>query len=99
MFGQRVAHGLLVLSIAIGLAVRLGFMEETIAAFRGLAWKFVKPVFIGDTVHLRVSVAEKRAMQRLGGGLVTFRVEVVNQAGEVCQRGDWEILCKGQDQV
>ena len=96
MFGQRVAHGLLVLSIASGLAVRLGFMEETVMAFRGLEWRFTKPVFIGDTVHLRVTVQGKKEMARLGGGLVTFEMAVVNQQGEVCQRGTWDLLCKGQ---
>jgi 3-hydroxybutyryl-CoA dehydratase len=94
MFGQRVAHGLLVLSIASGQAVRLGFMEETVLAFRGLEWKFVKPVFIGDTVRLRVVVEDKKEMRRIGGGLVIFKLEVVNQKNEVCQRGTWEILCK-----
>lgn len=94
MFGQRVAHGLLVLSIASGQAVRLGFMEETVQAFRGLEWRFTKPVFIGDTIHLRVEVAEKKEMRRLGGGFVTFKMEVVNQHGDICQRGTWEILCK-----
>ncbi len=96
MFGQRVAHGLLVLSIASGLAVRLGFMEETVMAFRGLEWRFTKPIFIGDTVRLRVTVEEKKEMRRLGGGLVTFAMEVVNQNNEVVQRGTWEILCKGK---
>ena len=95
MFGRRVAHGLLILSVASGQAVRLGFMEETVLAFRGLEWKFAKPVFMGDTVHIRVTIAEKKAMKRLGGGIVTFKVEVINQDGEVCQRGNWEILCKG----
>lgn len=95
MYKQRVAHGLLVLSIASGLAVRLGFMEDTILAFRSLEWKFVKPVFIGDTVSLRVTVQEKKAMPRLGGGLVIFKMEVLNQNDEVVQRGSWEILCKG----
>lgn len=94
MFGQRVAHGLLVLSIASGLAVRLGFMEDTVLAFRGLNWKFSKPVVIGDTVRLRVTVEEKKEMARLGGGLVIFKLEVVNQKGEVVQRGKWELLCK-----
>ena len=97
MFGQRVAHGLLVLSIASGLAVRLGFMEETVMAFRGLEWRFTKPVFIGDTVRLRVTVAEKKEMRRLGGGLVTFGMEILNQNGEVVQRGTWDILCKGKE--
>lgn len=94
MFGQRVAHGLLILSIASGQAVRLGFMEDTVLALRSLEWKFVKPVFIGDTVHLRVTVEEKKDMRRVGGGLITFKMEVVNQKGEVCQRGTWDILCK-----
>lgn len=96
MFGQRVAHGLLILSIASGQAVRLGFMEDTIMAFRGLAWKFVKPVLIGDTIRLRVTIEEKKEMRRLGGGLVNFKMEVINQHDEVCQRGNWDILCKAQ---
>lgn len=96
MFGQRVAHGLLVLSIASGLAVRLGFMEDTILAFRGLEWKFVKPVYMGDTIRLRVTVLEKKEMARMGGGLVIFKMEVLNQKNEVVQRGPWEILCKAR---
>ncbi len=95
-FGQRVAHGLLILSIASGQAMRLGFMEDTVIAFRSLDWKFVKPVFIGDTVHLRVTVAATKAMARIGGGLVTFKLEVINQNDVVCQRGNWDILCKSQ---
>ncbi len=94
MFGQRIAHGLLVLSVASGLAVRMGFMEETVQAFMGLEWQFRKPVFIGDTVRLRATVKEKKAMKRLGGGLVIFKMEVLNQQGEVCQRGEWSVLCK-----
>jgi 3-hydroxybutyryl-CoA dehydratase len=97
MFGQRVAHGLLILSIASGLAVRLGFMEDTVMAFRAVdGWKFSKPVFMGDTVRIRVTIEEKKEMARLGGGLVIFKVEVINQKDEVVQRGNWEILCKAQ---
>jgi acyl dehydratase len=95
-FGQRVAHGLLVLSIASGLAVRLGIMEDTIIAFRGLEWRFTAPVFIGDTVRVRLTVEETKAMPRLGGGLVKLKMDVVNQKNEVVNRGAWEILCKGQ---
>jgi acyl dehydratase len=93
-FGQRVAHGLLILSIASGLAVRLGFMEDTILAFRELDWKFREPVFIGDTIRLRVAIQETKAMPRLGGGLVSFKMEVLNQNDKLCQRGKWTILCK-----
>ena len=98
-FDERVAHGLLILSIASGQAMRLGFMEETVMAFRGLNWKFANPVFIGDTVRIRVTVQETKAMRRVGGGLVTFKIEVLNQKDEVCQRGTWDILCKGRESV
>jgi 3-hydroxybutyryl-CoA dehydratase len=94
MFGERVAHGLLVLSVASGLALRMGFMEETVQAFMGLEWQFRRPVLIGDTVRLRATVQEKKEMKRLGGGIVTFKMEVLNQKDEVCHRGVWNILCK-----
>jgi len=96
MFGQRVAHGLLVLSIASGLAVRLGFMEDTILAFRGLEWKFTAPVFIGDTIRVRVTVEATKPMPRVGGGLVTLKMEVVNQKNEIVNRGTWDVLCRGK---
>jgi 3-hydroxybutyryl-CoA dehydratase len=99
MFGQRVAHGMLVLSIATGLAVRLGFMDDTILAFRNIGeWRFQSPVFIGDTVQVRLSVEETKAMPRVGGGLITFKVEVFNQRNEVVQRGTWGMLIKAMGQ-
>jgi 3-hydroxybutyryl-CoA dehydratase len=94
-FGQRVAHGLLILSVATGLAVRLGILEETTLAFRSIDWKMQRPVLIGDTVHIRITVEETKAMPRLGGGLVNFKVEVLNQKDEICQKGNWEMLVKG----
>jgi 3-hydroxybutyryl-CoA dehydratase len=94
IFGERVAHGLLGLSIASGLTVRLGFIEDTILAFRSLEWKFGVPIKIGDTIHVHAKVAEKKAMPRLGGGTVTFDVEVVNQRNEIAQRGTWTMLVK-----
>lgn len=95
-FGARVAHGMLVASIATGLAVQQGFIDGTTLAFRELAWKFTKPVFIGDTVHVQVTVTETKAMARLGGGLVTFEARVVNQHGEVVHKGEWKMLMKGK---
>ena len=96
-FGQRVAHGMLVLSIAVALAARLGFMEGTVLAFREIGeWKFGLPVFFGDTVRVRVTVSETKPMERLGGGLVTFRVRILNQDDQIVQRGTWSVLVKSQ---
>ncbi|MCX7669634.1 MAG: MaoC/PaaZ C-terminal domain-containing protein [Anaerolineae bacterium] len=97
LFGQRVAHGLLGLSVASGLSVRTGFIEGTVIAFREIGeWKFSKPIFIGDTIHVRATVTETKAIPRLGGGSVTFNVEVVNQHGQIVQHGTWTMLVKAR---
>ena len=97
IFGQRVAHGLLGLSVAQGLATRLGFIEGTAVALREVTWKFVGPIFIGDTIHLKVKAANKKAMPRLGMGLITFDIAVVNQKDETVQRGQWKALIQSQE--
>lgn len=92
-FGQRVAHGLLGLSIASGLALRTGVLEGTVMAFREIGeWKFVKPVFIGDTIHVEMEVAETKAFPRLRGGAVTIAIQVKNQRDEVVMKGNWITL-------
>lgn len=94
VFGQRVAHGVLGLAIATGLVVRLGLIDGTVIAFMGLDWKFRSAIVIGDTVRVTAQVIEKKPMPRLGGGLVTFNVEILNQRDEVVQRGAWTMLVK-----
>lgn len=93
MFGQRVAHGLLGLSVASGLLAQLGFIEGTVLAFREMkSWKFSAPIFIGDTIHVEATVTALKPMRRLGGGAVTLKVQVINQDGKVTQRGEWVAL-------
>jgi acyl dehydratase len=75
----------------------LGFLEGTVLAFRELGeWKFSLPIYLGDTVRLRATVAELKTMGRLGGGLVTFKVELLNQKDEAVQRGTWSVLVKSR---
>ncbi len=98
-FGARVAHGLLVLSIASGLAVSTGFIEGTVLAFREInEWKFSLPVYIGDTVHVELEVLETKALPRLGGGAVVLALAVVNQDGKTVMRGRWTVLVKSKGQ-
>ena len=92
-FGQRVAHGLLVLSIISGLAVQTGMMEGTVMAFREVGeWKFTKPVFIGDTVHGELEVMETKELRRIGGGSITIQVTVLNQNDDAVMKGIWTVL-------
>jgi len=96
VFGTRIAHGLLVLSVASGLSMQLGFMSGTVEAFMGLEWQFRRPVFIGDTIRVRAEVKEKKEARRLGGGLVTLKVSVVNQKDETVHRGTWTLLVRSR---
>ena len=94
-FGQRIAHGLLGLSIASGLAVQTGILGANVIAFREVGeWKFVKPVFIGDTLHVEMEILQTKAFPRLGGGLVTLSVHVNNQSNETSMKGLWTVLVK-----
>jgi 3-hydroxybutyryl-CoA dehydratase len=92
-FGQRVAHGMLVLSIASGLAVQTGILEGTIMAFREISnWKFTKPIYFGDTIFVELKVVEKKAFPRLGGGTVSLQVLVKKHTNEVAMKGNWTML-------
>jgi acyl dehydratase len=96
-FGRRVAHGLLGLSIASGLAVNTGLMEGTVLAFRDISsWKFSLPIFIGDTIRVLMETIETKAMPRLGGGLVVINLDVVNQDDKTVMKGRWSVLIKSQ---
>jgi 3-hydroxybutyryl-CoA dehydratase len=98
-FGKRVAHGLLGIAIASGLAMRTGVLEGTVLAFREInEWKFSKPIFIGDTVHVELDVKEIKALPRLGGGSVIIELSVKNQNEEVTMKGLWTVLVASKPQ-
>ncbi len=91
--GQRIAHGLLILSIATGLIAQSGLLEGTILVFREIDnWKFVKPTFIGDTVHVVGEITNTKALRRLGGGTIDIEVSILNQNDEVVMKGVWKAL-------
>src|SRR6187551_2498954 len=94
-FGRRVAHGMLGLAYAHGLMwARTGELRETAVAFLGISeWKFVGPIFIGDTIFVNYRIAELRdSKSRPTQAVATFDVDVVNQDGAVVQRGRKALL-------
>jgi 3-hydroxybutyryl-CoA dehydratase len=97
MFGQRIAHGLLILAVSVGLAVQTGLIEGTVLAFRELEWKFSRPVLFGDTIHAIIETIELKPLPRLGGGNVSMKVRVLNQRDEVVHRGVWQMLVKSRN--
>jgi acyl dehydratase len=80
-FKQRIAHGTLIFSIAVGMAATL--INEVAITYGYERVRFVKPVFIGDTIHVKVTVKEKNEYKKPDYGLLTEQVEVYNQHNEL----------------
>jgi acyl dehydratase len=94
-FGRRVAHGMLGLAYAHGLMwARTGELRETAIAFLGIVdWRFVAPIFVGDTIFVNYRICELRdSRSRPTQAIATFDVEVVNHRGGVVQRGRKALL-------
>jgi acyl dehydratase len=78
-FGERIAHGLLILSIANGL---MPLYDMAIVAFYGMdKVRFTAPTKIGDTIHVELEVVEKQDKGDIGG-VITLKEYVKNQRGE-----------------
>lgn len=94
-FGGRIAHGMLVVSYAVGL---LGFDPDRVVALRGLdSVTFKRPVRLGDTIRVRSKV---EAVKQLDPehALVTLAWRIVNQADEVVTRAKVEALWRTADE-
>ena len=88
-FGERIAHGFLIASIAAGLGARLGIAEGTIVANLGINWRFLNPVKFDDTIHLVMTVKEMRlSKSRPNEGIVVRTYDVRNQRGETVALGE-----------
>ncbi len=78
-FGQRIAHGLLVLSAASGL---LTFEPGVVVAFYGMeSVRFTNPTYIGDTIHVELEVTAIEPKEA-GRGVITARQQIKKQSGE-----------------
>ena len=93
-FGGRIAHGPLVLSMAIGLMAQLNLIDGTALALLDLKWEFKAPVKLGDTIRARVTPAERRPTRKAGRGVLVLRFEVENQRGDTVQTGAITLLMK-----
>ena len=91
IFGERIAHGLLGLSIQQGLLDRV-VPGQTVGPLASVKWKFKGPIKIGDTIKVRVKVTDKRETSKPDRGIVVLSRAVTNQRGEVVQEGETDIM-------
>jgi acyl dehydratase len=92
LYGSRIAHGLLVLSMASGLMTQTGITEGTVLAFLGLNWNFRDAVRFGDTVSVRMKVTGKRETKKADRGIVNLALSVLNQREELVQEGEFTLM-------
>lgn len=83
LFGTRVAHWTLTLSISVGLLGSSQLLGDSFMAFLGLEHlRALAPVKAGETIKVDIEVAAKRETQKADRGIVTLHHAVRNQRGE-----------------
>ena len=80
-FGQRIAHGTLIFSVGIGLTATQ--INPRAMSYGYDRLRFIKPVFIGDTIYSTVEITDQRDHPRkTSHGIVVETVTVTNQHGD-----------------
>ena len=91
-FKARIAHGTLIFSVGIGMTASEINPEAMSKGYDRL--RFIKPVYIGDTIRVKVTIAKKSDSKRLEYGDVLEHVEIFNQKNEVVLVCDHILLVK-----
>ena len=88
LFGGRIAHGPMFPGIAFGMLSQHDLIDGTAIALKDMAWEFLAPVGIGDTIRVMAEVTQASPHPaKSDRGRVAFRMEVVNQDGQCVNRG------------
>lgn len=94
-FGTRIAHGQLGMILSAGLINQTGIHSGTTIALLGYReWKFVKPILFGDTIHVRVTVENKRETKKADRGILMRKIEILNQRDELVQEGFADLMVR-----
>ncbi len=94
-FKERIAHGTLVFSVAVGMTA--GEINPHAMSYGYDRLRFLKPVFIGDTLTVQVRIGEPREHKKPTHGIVTETLEVFNQRGETVLVCDHLLLVRRRE--
>lgn len=86
-FGERLVHGLLVGCIGTGLTTSLRDFYEDVRykVLLSAKFEFKAPVYIGDTIRVKVKVTEKKETKHRERGLIAFERTILNQNDQAVQ--------------
>ncbi|MGA2463799.1 MAG: MaoC/PaaZ C-terminal domain-containing protein [Thermodesulfobacteriota bacterium] len=100
VFGTRIPHEFLVYSISSGLMNTTTYFDGTLISQKSHKnVEFAETVFNEDTIYAKVKVLEKNDMGKPDLGEIVFDVEIINQKGEVCIKGNRSYLIKKRKQT
>jgi acyl dehydratase len=90
-FGGIVAHGLFGLSLTDGLKTRADLRFPPGSSL-GWTWDFLKPIKVGDRLHVKFRIGSMRTTKKPDWGIVVLPSELINQNGEVVQKGEHKLM-------
>ncbi len=93
-FGTRIAHGMLSAAMATGMANWIGVFEGTTLALMEQLIQYKGAVKFGDTLHLELTVSEKKETSKPDRGVVVFGTRVCNQNGQAVIDGRWTLMMR-----
>jgi acyl dehydratase len=93
-YKTRIAHGLLGLSLVEGLKKRIpAFADARYVATLEWNWKFIGPILIGDTIHVKIRITRMRqSKSKPDRAILCEGGQVINQRGEVVQAGEHSLM-------
>jgi acyl dehydratase len=95
IYGERIAHGALVVSLVTGLRQRVGLFDGTLMGLLEIRnWRFAAPVRIGDTIRVVNEITELRETSKPDRGIMVQRIEVLNQDDTIVQSGEFVTMLR-----
>ncbi|MDW7669650.1 MAG: MaoC/PaaZ C-terminal domain-containing protein [Bacillota bacterium] len=99
IFKKRIAHGMLIVSVMTGLTAKMGIFEGTAIGLLSIdEWKFKRPVFLNDTIHLEMEIIEKIETSKTDRGIIIRKVNVLNQNSQIIQEGKISVMMRKYSQ-
>lgn len=99
LYERRFPPGLMAVAIASGLKERLGLFTGTGLAIKEQTVRYRRPVTIGDTIRVVLTVDDLRRSRNGSRGTVVFRYDVVREDDEVCAEGEWTMVVAARGQA
>jgi acyl dehydratase len=90
--GTRIAHGMLSMAVATGLANQLGIFEGTTVALMQQTIQYKGMVRFGDTIRITMTVRDRKETKNPARGVVTFEVPILNQRDETVVQSEWTLM-------